>query len=130
MTVGAMCFIYSYLDSRGCFAYPLYDENKKEADQICNFFVQNQGDSLSSEEFQMFWSHVQVIHEHDYLNIPEMYRSKMADISRMIQVSCLLLKTYIKGNCRERIRMYCSLTSSSIHCSLSRYRSNDKLLLF
>jgi hypothetical protein len=36
------------------FTCPLYDENKNEADEICNFFVQNQGDSLSSEELQMF----------------------------------------------------------------------------
>ena len=48
-----------------------YDENKGDDDQIYKFFVHNGGDSLTTEEFDYYWLHMQVNHGDTYVKILE-----------------------------------------------------------
>lgn len=106
-------FIYSYLDSHGFFACPLYNENKTESEQLCNFFVENEGESLNDDEFRIFWSHVQVVHEGEYNDILKNCRSKIrSNISHETQVRHLFSKICLKENCKEPMRTHCSLINS------------------
>ncbi|CAF2104888.1 unnamed protein product [Rotaria magnacalcarata] len=73
------------INSHGYFACPLYDDKIREDDQICKFFVRNEGRTLSEEEFKHFWSHVSLVHENMYQNILEMCRSKISTISKIDQ---------------------------------------------
>jgi hypothetical protein len=115
-----LCFICFHSDSCGFFACPLYDENKTQDEQICKFFIRNQDDTLTADQFRHFWSHVEVQHENIYMNILEMCRSKMSTISKTNQVSYLLPKARNKDICKKTNKNVLSLTNSSIHWSLRR----------
>lgn len=100
MSVAVVMFCF-HLDSNGYLACPLYDERKTEDNQICHFYIQNQNADLTDEEFTCFWSHVQNAHPDTYLNILQMCQSKISNISKVNQVSCLLLKTSTENKCRQ-----------------------------
>ncbi|CAF1430234.1 unnamed protein product [Rotaria magnacalcarata] len=73
------------INSHGYFACPLYDDKIHEDDEICKFFIRNEGSALSEEEFKHSWSYVSLVHENTYQNILEMCRSKISTISKVDQ---------------------------------------------
>ncbi|CAF1044031.1 unnamed protein product [Adineta ricciae] len=77
-------------NSHGSVICPLYNEKKNEDDQICKFFVENDGDSLTPEQFEYLWTHVKSRHEDTYRDILKMCRSKIVDVSKTNQYDNLM----------------------------------------
>ncbi|CAF1362360.1 unnamed protein product [Adineta ricciae] len=90
-------------NSHGFIVCPLYNEKKNEDDQICKFLVENDGDSLTPEQFEYLWSHVKSRHEDTYRDILKMCRSKIVDVSKTNQYDNLMDTIAFPGRSFRRL---------------------------